>query len=71
METGKFRVWLILSDGSYHLDTDWCQVEDVSRALSRLINGPSALINKEVKVVDSLDCTVFHWKEGEILWPKS
>tara|TARA_R110002153_G_scaffold36023_6_gene106849 strand:+ start:8667 stop:8897 length:231 start_codon:yes stop_codon:yes gene_type:complete len=69
MET--FRVYVTFESGVQHLDTDWTDdMDNVKGAIARLTLGPSRTFNKAVIVVDSLDCTVFKWVEGEVLWPK-
>ena len=68
----KFRIWITFENGQRHLDTDWEHQTVILDSLKRLLNGPAAVMGiiKEIKVVDTLDCTVYLVQNGQQIWPE-
>ena len=68
----KFRIWITFENGHRHLDTDWEHQTVILDSLQRLLHGPAAALGiiKEIKVVDTLDCTVFLVQNGEQVFPE-
>ena len=68
----KFRIWIkFTGSNESHLDTDWCEQEELSESLRRLFHGPAAQMGiiAEVKVINTMDCTVFLVQNGKQVWP--
>jgi hypothetical protein len=67
MET--FNVHVIFSNNETMVENHTS--DTLVDALERLIRGPAARFNliHEVKVVDSLDCTNFLFRDGKLLFP--
>tara|TARA_X000001388_G_C2206331_1_gene113244 strand:- start:196 stop:414 length:219 start_codon:yes stop_codon:yes gene_type:complete len=68
----KFRIWITFETGDRHLDTDWCEQEQLLSSLQRLLHGPAARMGiiSEIKVIDMMDCTVFLVQNGEQVFPE-
>ncbi len=66
-----FNVHITFSNGDSFVERDK-NISQVRSAIQRLTRGPAAQggLIKEVRVVDTGDCIVFHAKENAILWPK-
>ena len=69
MET--FNVHITFSNGDSFVERDK-DIEAVRSAIIRLTRGPAAAAGliREVRVIDTGDCIVFHARDGKILWPK-
>ena len=70
----KFRIWIkFTGSNENHLDTDWCEQEELRSSLQRLIHGPAAQLGiiAEIKVIDTMDCIVFLVQEGKQVFPKA
>ena len=68
----KFRIWITFETGDSHLDTDWCEQQQLLSSLQRLLHGPAARMGiiTEIKVVDTMDCIVFLVQNGEQVFPE-
>jgi hypothetical protein len=68
----KFRIWITFENGHRHLDTDWEHQTVILDSLRRLVHGPVAAMGiiKEIKVVDTLDCTVYLIQNGNQVFPE-
>ena len=70
----KFRIWIKFSGSDEgHLDTDWCEQEQLFSSLQRLLHGPAAKMGiiAEIKVIDTMDCIVFLVQEGRQVFPEA
>ena len=67
----KFKIYITFNTGDTHVDTDWCKQETLLSSLRRLLHGPIARMNvlAEIKVIDTMDCTVFLVQNGKQVWP--
>lgn len=67
----KFKIYITFNTGDTHVDTDWCNQETLLSSLRRLLHGPIARMNvlAEIKVIDTMDCTVFLVQNGKQVWP--
>ena len=68
MTNETFDVHITFTDGSSHKEPSK-DMKGVESSLYRLLRGPACGMVSEVKVVDQLDLTVFHSKDGQILFP--
>ena len=68
MDTFKVHVTFTGDGGSMVEEHTTHSIND---ALTRLTRGPAAMLGiiHEIKVVDVLDCTNFHYKDGQVLFP--
>lgn len=70
----KFRIWIkFTGSNESHLDTDWCEKEQLLSSLQRLIHGPAAQMGiiSEIKVIDVMDCVVYLIQEGQQVYPEA
>ena len=70
----KFRIWIKFTGSSEsHLDTDWCEQEQLLSSLQRLSHGPAGQMGiiAEIKVVDTMDCIVFLVQDGKQVFPEA
>ena len=66
----QFRVWVTFENGTEHLDTDWCSVEELGESLRRLVQCPAQKHLTEIKVIDMLDTIVFLHQDGKQVFPE-
>ena len=69
----KFRIWIkFTGSNESHLDTDWCEQEQLLSSLQRLLHGPAAKMGiiAEIKVIDTMDCVVYLVQEGRQVFPE-
>lgn len=63
----KFQVWTFFKDGTYEPDDDWTDLETAvkrAKSISESVGAQTGMIT-DIKIVDTGDCTVFHWVEGD------
>ena len=65
----NFKVYITFKSGDTHVEDQ--PLSNLRSSIQRLTTGPAAIagIISEVKVVDELDCTVFHSKNNRVLFP--
>jgi len=68
----KYRIYITFDTGDRHLDTDWCNEQTLLRSLGRLRHGPISKMGvlKEIRVVDTDDCTVFLVQDDKVIFPQ-
>ena len=67
----QFRIWIIFSNNSQTLDTDWSPIETIESSLRRLLHGPVSHMNiiTEIRVIDMSDSIVFLVQDGKQVFP--
>ena len=65
----NFKVYITFKSGDTHVEDQL--LDNLGSAIQRLTTGPAAMMGiiREVKIVDTLDCTVFHSKANRVLFP--
>lgn len=60
-------------EGNQHVDKKYVDIDEMENAVRRLTSGPAAIggIVKEVLVTGTMDCTLFLWRNGKVLFPTS
>ena len=62
-------VWYAEANGgsTYFTEVDYTTDYDkINEAIARLTCGPGRFVVKEVRVVDTLDCLAWWWKDGKV-----
>ena len=67
-----FNVYWTDNSGNTHNEMNNTPLDEIRGAVTRLTTGPGARVGvvKSVIVTDKQDRTCFHWKEGEIIFPR-
>ena len=65
----NFKVYITFKTGDTHVEDQ--PLDNLRSTIQRLTTGPAAMMGmiSEVKVVDTLDCIVFHSKDNKVLFP--
>ena len=65
----NFKVYITFENGSTHSEDQ--PLDNLRSTIQRLTTGPAAMMGiiSEVRIVDTLDCIVFHSKANRVLFP--
>jgi hypothetical protein len=65
----NFKVYITFENGSTHTEDQ--PLDNLRSTIQRLTTGPAAMMGiiSEVRIVDTLDCIVFHSKANRVLFP--
>jgi hypothetical protein len=67
----EFSVYWWDREGGQHEEMRFVAVESALRAVTRLTQGPAAMLGmvQRVLITDGGDCTCFDWRDGKLIYP--